>query len=215
MWAAEGAALYDKSRRQHNEGERLLDDARAQLPKISETVSTLRMYLEYLKLARRQIELEREFGLGAFSTPQTLRGGKQEDRVCAVGGANGRQNYNSVVAAAGSCGLEVRSTAGATGVGNYGSSQMLCAQRTMQTSTGCCSRIFLALESTGWVEVQLPHCFTVFGEHNKSLFPHGRLRRLTYHIARARGVSGTVPRLMPVAGTMRSSWYCCFMQDAR
>lgn len=57
---------------------------------MSQSVKTLRMYLEYLKLARRQMELEREFGLGA------LRSKKPAD---AVGGQPSEST---------SCGIEVR-----------------------------------------------------------------------------------------------------------
>ncbi|CAM9231173.1 unnamed protein product, partial [Ectocarpus sp. 13 AM-2016] len=67
-WEAKSAALLAKAHRQRVEADRLLDDARDRLPKVSQSVKTLRMYLEYLKLARRQMELEREFGLGALRT---------------------------------------------------------------------------------------------------------------------------------------------------
>lgn len=90
--------LVEKARRQRDEGERLLDDARDRLPKVSQSVKTLRMYLEYLKLARRQIELEREFGLGALRTSKPAESGQEG------GHSNGVQPLPS------GCGLEVRET---------------------------------------------------------------------------------------------------------
>lgn len=59
---------------------------------MSQSVKTLRMYLEYLKLARRQMELEREFGLGALRTKKPAES--------AVGGQLSEST---------SCGIEVRS----------------------------------------------------------------------------------------------------------
>lgn len=87
--------LMDKARRQRDEGERFLDDAKDRLPKVSQSVKTLRMYLEYLKLARRQIDLEREFGLGALRTNKSAGGGQGE------GHSDGVQPLPS------GCGLEV------------------------------------------------------------------------------------------------------------
>eukprot|EP00752_Nemacystus_decipiens_P014275 g12696.t1 len=89
------AMLMEKARRQRDEGERLLDDAKDRLPKVSQSVKTLRMYLEYLKLARRQIDLEREFGLGALRTNKSAEGGQ--------GGEGGK---NAVQPLPSACGLE-------------------------------------------------------------------------------------------------------------
>lgn len=74
-WAEKGVVLLEKARLQREEGEHLLDDARERLPKVSQSVKALRMYLDYLKLARRQIELEREFGLGALRSNKPKGGG--------------------------------------------------------------------------------------------------------------------------------------------
>lgn len=90
--------LTEKARRQRDEGERLLDDARDRLPKVSQSVKTLRMYLEYLKLARRQIDLEREFGLGALRTSKPAGGGQ---------GGEGSSTA-SVQPIPSGCGLEVK-----------------------------------------------------------------------------------------------------------
>lgn len=69
--------FMERACRQRDEGERLLDNARDRLPKVSQSVTTLRMYLEYLKLARRQVDLEREFGLGSLrTTKQRAEGGE-------------------------------------------------------------------------------------------------------------------------------------------
>lgn len=65
-WTKESAALREVARLQREEGEHLLDSARDRLPKVSQTPRTLRMYLNSIKLTRRQIELEREFGMGAL-----------------------------------------------------------------------------------------------------------------------------------------------------
>lgn len=88
--------LMEKARRQRDEGERILDDARDRLPKVSQSVKTLRMYLEYLRLARRQIELEREFGLGALRTKKPAEGG--------LGGGHN----NGVQPLPSGCGMEVK-----------------------------------------------------------------------------------------------------------
>ena len=92
--------LTEKACRQRDEGERLLDDARDRLPKVSQSVKTLRMYLEYLKLARRQIDLEREFGLSALKTNKPADGGK--------GGGASKSAAAAVQPLPSGCGLEVK-----------------------------------------------------------------------------------------------------------
>lgn len=74
-WTKASAALQEVARLQREEGENLLDSARDRLPKISQTPRTLRMYLNSIKLTRRQIELERDFGMEA------LRGWKNSART--------------------------------------------------------------------------------------------------------------------------------------
>lgn len=83
------------------------------MPKVSQSVKTLKMYLDYLKLATRQIELVREFGLGALKTTTMVgaggagagAGGGARNR----GGIGGDVGGCSVVQAVGSgCGIEVR-----------------------------------------------------------------------------------------------------------
>lgn len=76
VWAEEGAKLQEQALLQKEKGERMLDEARELLPEISQSVETLRMYHDTLRLARRQIELEREFGLGAL---RALCGGGRDD----------------------------------------------------------------------------------------------------------------------------------------
>lgn len=88
--------LAEKACLQRDEGERLLDDARDRLPKVSQSVKTLRMYLEYLRLARRQIDLEREFGLGALRTKKP------------AGGDLGGGRNNGVQPQPSTCGIEVK-----------------------------------------------------------------------------------------------------------
>lgn len=85
--------LMDKARRQREEAERLLDEARDRLPKVSQSVKTLRMYLDHLELSRKQVELEREFGLGALRSKKPAEG---------TGGGAGE------VQPLPSCGVEVR-----------------------------------------------------------------------------------------------------------
>lgn len=105
-WQAQGAALLEKARLQKEDGELLLDDARDRLPKVSQSVKTLRMYLEYLKLARRQIDLEREFGLGALRTRQPVGGGEGARKRGGGGRAHGGHGDSQAVVSGG-CGLEV------------------------------------------------------------------------------------------------------------
>ncbi|CAM9303164.1 unnamed protein product [Ectocarpus fasciculatus] len=87
-WEAKSAALLAKAHRQRVEADRLLDNARDRLPKVSQSVKTLRMYLDYLKLARRQMELEREFGLGALRTKKpaesAVGGQPSESTSCGI-----------------------------------------------------------------------------------------------------------------------------------
>lgn len=120
-WATKSAALQEKARSQREEGERLLDDARERLPKVSDNVKTLRMYLESLQLARSQIELEHEFGLAALRTRQSNRGRRgaagAQDVVGGFGGGGGGNGIGELACVGGhagvqttrsGCGLEVR-----------------------------------------------------------------------------------------------------------
>lgn len=108
VWAVEGEELLHKARLQREEGERLLDQAREHLPKVSQNVKTLRMYLDSILLARRQIELEREFGRGALRTPQATRGGTCAGGDGGVSGASAKSGGNDALGTATCCGLEVR-----------------------------------------------------------------------------------------------------------
>lgn len=108
-------------------GDRIMDEARSRLPKISESVTTLKMYLDSLKLARRQIELERELGVGALRSKSpagrargaervreggNIGGGSGSSRERGEGGGAGGERGGGV--SRGVCGLEVRpSTCGA------------------------------------------------------------------------------------------------------
>lgn len=73
-WTKGSAALLEVARLQREEGENLLDSARDRLPKVSQTPRTLRMYLNSIKLTRRQMELEREFGMEALRGPKHSAG---------------------------------------------------------------------------------------------------------------------------------------------
>lgn len=106
-WQAKGAALLEKARLQKDDGERLLDDARDRLPKVSQSVKTVRMYLESLKLARRQIDLEREFGLGALRTRRPVGGGEGVRMRDGGGGARGGSDGSQAMVGDACCGLEV------------------------------------------------------------------------------------------------------------
>lgn len=101
-WETKSLALLEKARRQKEEGERLLDEARDRLPKVSQSFKTVRMYLEYLKLARRQIKLEREFGLGALRTRPPAEGGGGRGAHDRADGGGGVHPLPS------GCGIEVR-----------------------------------------------------------------------------------------------------------
>ncbi|CAM9677532.1 unnamed protein product, partial [Laminaria digitata] len=74
-WASKSVALLREARLQQEEGEQAIEEAREQMPKVSQSVKTLKMYLDYLKLATRQIELVREFGLGALKTTTMVGAG--------------------------------------------------------------------------------------------------------------------------------------------
>ena len=104
-WEAKSAALKEKARQQREEGERLLDDARDRLPKVSQSVKTVRMYLEHLELARRQIELEREFGLGALRSKRPAEGGGAGGGGGGRGGGAGGGGLQPLPSV---CGMEVR-----------------------------------------------------------------------------------------------------------
>ncbi|CAM9849638.1 unnamed protein product, partial [Discosporangium mesarthrocarpum] len=65
-WAAEASALQSRARIQRAGGESLLDEAREQMPKISQRPAGVKYYVDMLALARTQLRLEREFGHSCF-----------------------------------------------------------------------------------------------------------------------------------------------------
>ena len=114
-WTSKSVVLLREARLQQEEGEQAIENAREQMPKVSQSVKTLKMYLDYLKLATRQIELVRDFGLGALKTTTMVGtggagGGGAKNHGSGGDGGGGRggvAGYNIVQAVGSGCGIEV------------------------------------------------------------------------------------------------------------